>query len=60
MSAESQRGMTSREQWKQTSVHKASKYSCGKCGERFATPHEVYDHLDAEHPPVESSRRKKR
>lgn len=43
-------GMT-REEWERTDVHKASSYSCAKCGKRFASPDDVYDHLDAEHPP---------
>ena len=43
-------GMMSREAWKQTEVHKASTYACGKCGKRFDMPHDFYDHLDAEHP----------
>jgi len=37
-------------EWADTEIHKASKYNCGKCGERFASPEEVYAHLDAEHP----------
>ena len=41
-------GMT-REQWERTEVHKASTYSCSKCGKRFSCPDDVYDHLDAEH-----------
>jgi len=40
-----------REEWAKTDVHKASRYSCGKCGQQFASPHDVYAHLDAEHPP---------
>lgn len=43
-------GMVPREQWTQSAVHKASAYACGKCGARFATPHDFYAHLDAEHP----------
>lgn len=42
--------VVSREEWAQTDVHKASKYSCGRCGKRFASPHDVYAHLDAAHP----------
>ncbi len=34
-------------EWALTDVHQASTYSCGKCGQRFALPHEVYDHLEA-------------
>ena len=37
------------EKWAQTSVAKASRYYCAKCGQRFDSPHAVYDHLDAEH-----------
>lgn len=43
-------GMVPREQWEQTDIHKASTYACGKCGQRFDTPHDVYAHLDSEHP----------
>ena len=43
-------GMVPREKWEQTEIHKASTYACGKCGKRFDSPHDVYDHLDAEHP----------
>ncbi len=39
-----------REEWEQTDVHKASTYRCGKCGEQFLSPDDVYAHLDAEHP----------
>lgn len=42
--------MVSRAEWAQTDVHKASTYACGKCGERFAMPHDVYEHLDRVHP----------
>lgn len=44
------------EDWLKTEAHKNSKYSCGKCGERFPTPDAVYDHLDAEHPKQEKKR----
>ena len=44
------RGMVSREAWERSDVHKASEYFCGKCGEQFETPHDLYDHLDREHP----------
>lgn len=50
MSDSNHRGMSSREDWKRTSVHQASRYSCSKCGRGFASPQDVYDHLDAEHP----------
>lgn len=52
------RGMASREQWAKSSVHKASKYSCGKCGKRFPSPHDLYDHLDAEHPRKPKTRKR--
>lgn len=39
-----------REEWERTQVHRASTYSCSKCGKRFASPDDVYDHLDADHP----------
>ena len=42
--------MVPREQWVQSQAHQASTYACNKCGARFATPHDVYAHLDAEHP----------
>jgi ribosome-binding protein aMBF1 (putative translation factor) len=45
------KGMMPREQWEKTKVAQASVYSCAKCGKRFDSPQEVYDHLDAEHPP---------
>ena len=43
-------GMTERDQWRQSSVHKASRYFCAKCGREFAMPHDLYAHLDQEHP----------
>lgn len=43
------RGMTSREQWEKGAVHQHSTYQCGKCRRYFATPHDLYDHLDAVH-----------
>jgi hypothetical protein len=43
--------MTPADEWRKTSVHKASSYSCGKCGKQFPDPHAVYDHLDEVHPP---------
>jgi hypothetical protein len=52
-----ERGMVPREQWAQTDVHKASAYACGKCGDRFATPHDVYAHLDVEHPKKKEKKR---
>lgn len=42
-------GMAPRDQWVASDVHKASRYSCAKCGQQFETPHDVYDHLDAKH-----------
>jgi hypothetical protein len=45
-----ERGMTPRDEWEKSSVHKASAYRCGKCGAEFDTPHDFYDHLDREHP----------
>ena len=45
-----QRGMVPADQWEKTSVHQASSYYCAKCGRRFSTPHEVYEHLDSKHP----------
>lgn len=42
-------GMMPAEEWAQTSVHQHSTYSCGKCGARFDTPNDFYDHLDEEH-----------
>ena len=44
------RGMVAREQWERTDVHKASQYFCGKCGQEFPSPHDLYDHLDEQHP----------
>lgn len=43
-------GMAPREEWERSDVHKASTYSCAKCGRKFDGPHDLYDHLDAEHP----------
>ncbi|HXH35714.1 MAG TPA: hypothetical protein VNJ54_15130 [Plantibacter sp.] len=43
-------GLTPRSEWAKSDVHKASTYSCGKCGLRLPDPHAVYAHLDAEHP----------
>lgn len=37
------------DEWANSEVHKASTYSCGKCGQRFESPERLYDHLDAEH-----------
>ena len=55
--------VVSREEWAETDIHKASRYSCAHCGQRFADSHAVYEHIDAEHPePKHSapeSRRKK-
>jgi hypothetical protein len=42
-------GMTPAEEWAQTEVHKASAYSCGKCGAKFDFPHDFYKHLDEVH-----------
>ena len=39
----------SREEWAKTDVHKASTYSCAKCGATFDHPDEVYKHLDTMH-----------
>ena len=44
------RGMMPAEKWAQTAAGKASTYSCGRCGKTFASPQEVYEHLDAVHP----------
>lgn len=49
-STEPHTGMTPADEWKQTDVGKVSRYSCGKCGQRFDSPQAVYDHLDEEHP----------
>jgi len=48
-------GMTSRQDWKATAVHRASSYSCARCGKRFPTPHDFYEHLEGRcdpHPPA--------
>ncbi len=50
----SQDGMVPAQDWAGTQVHQHSRYSCGKCGEKFDSPEAVYDHMDAEHPPKES------
>lgn len=42
-------GMTPAEEWSESDVHKHSTYKCGKCGESFDSPEEVYAHLDAQH-----------
>ena len=39
----------SKDEWAKTEVHQHSAYSCGKCGEDFASPDEVYAHLDERH-----------
>lgn len=39
----------SKDEWAATEVHQHSAYSCGKCGEGFDNPEDVYDHLDAKH-----------
>jgi len=39
-------GMVPEATWAETSVHKASRYSCVKCGGQFAGPHALYAHLD--------------
>lgn len=39
----------SREEWSATEIHRASTYSCGKCGEEFPDPEAFYEHLDAIH-----------
>lgn len=51
MTAPGDEPAVSREEWAKTDVHKHSRYSCGKCGKQFAMPHDVYEHLEAEHPP---------
>lgn len=43
-------GMVPAEEWAQTDVHRASSYSCAKCGQEFDSPEAVYDHLDEAHP----------
>ncbi len=51
-------GMVPRAEWEKSDIHAASSYSCGKCGERFESPHDVYAHLDAEHPEPKTTRRR--
>ncbi len=51
----SSEGMVPLEDWAATDVHKASTYACGKCGQTFDHPHEIYEHLDAEHLDGEST-----
>lgn len=53
-------GMMPREEWEKTQVAQSSRYSCSKCGKTFDSPQEVYDHLDAEHPPEPKKKKKKR
>lgn len=56
-------GMVPAAEWEQTAVHQHSRYSCGKCGEGFASPQAVYEHMDAEHPtekPKRSRRKRER
>lgn len=48
--ADKDRGMVPEKEWQQTQVHQSSSYWCGKCGEKFNSPHAVYDHMDKEHP----------
>lgn len=51
-------GLVPRREWAKTEAHKASTYACGKCGERFAFPQDVYAHLDTEHPQPKTPKRK--
>lgn len=44
------RGMTPRDEWAKTAIGASSKYACARCGTEFASPHDVYDHLDEVHP----------
>jgi hypothetical protein len=50
-------GMVPRDEWEQTDAHKASRYFCGKCGQEFDMPHDLYDHLDEVHPRKKVTRR---
>lgn len=56
MSDDRYRGMTPREEWAQTPIGATSRYACSKCGREFSSPHDVYDHLDAEHPSAKESK----
>jgi hypothetical protein len=50
MSDDRYRGLMSREEWAKTPIGATSRYACQHCGQEFPSPHDVYDHLDAEHP----------
>lgn len=60
MSKSEHSGMTPREQWKESPVHRASRYFCQKCGKEFGMPQDLYDHLDEEHTNVSTTRTRKR
>jgi uncharacterized C2H2 Zn-finger protein len=42
-------GMVKSSAWRRTEAHKASSYSCFRCGKPFRSPHEVYRHIDGVH-----------
>jgi uncharacterized C2H2 Zn-finger protein len=46
-----------REQWKASEIGKASVIRCGRCGKRFETSQDFYEHLDAEHPKKKEPKR---
>lgn len=60
MTTDRERGMTPREEWAKSEVHKASRYFCGKCGREFAMPHDFYEHLDEAHPRKREPRTRRR
>jgi hypothetical protein len=43
-------GMMDAGSWRRTEVHQhTSFYGCGRCGQKFKTPHAVYTHLAKVH-----------
>ena len=59
-SSKEKSAMTPEAEWAETDVHRASTYFCGKCGNKFETPHALYAHLDSEHPQKRESRARDR
>ena len=60
MSSKNTAGMVSADEWKRTSVHRASRYACHKCGDEFDSPDKVYEHIDGAHPAKRRVKRSER